>query len=97
MGVWRTKNGGHYYIENGDDAQEQTLNDALMEKYAYTDLPTIRVSKKEYAVISSSIHFGYHNRYKGRKLINVYTSNYCYFVELYGFDSFRIIGKEELK
>ena len=45
MSIWRMKNGRRVCIED-DDEREETIIDALMERYSLSSLPTIKTTKK---------------------------------------------------
>ncbi len=96
MGVWRTKNGGHFYIEDEDDVQELTLDEALMERYSYTDVKTLKLSKKEYGSVYHSINNNYYSKHAKSKIITEYVGNYVYTAENHGYNSYRIIRKKKI-
>ena len=97
MGIWRTKSGRKIWIED-DEEREETLSDALMNKYAFSNLPTIKTTSKEYRLVYEAVNnFKYHDHKNDRFIKAECMNGYSYIVENHGYNNYRVIAKKETK
>ena len=63
----------------------------------FSELPTIRLSKKEYAMVMHEIATNMPRKDYSKQAVVRHIRNHSYFVEILGFGEYRVIGKWLIK